>query len=90
MKFNTKKLPDSVTKPTSIGNVYSCRGGGSKNSPKLWVLIAILDGYGTLIGLNGAGEICSGQKYALHAINRWAVIGFCKEIPTMELTLELY
>lgn len=93
MKFKTEKLPDSIKRPAQIGNVYPCRGGCRGNSPKMWMLISIDDGYGVLLGLNGDGAIISGGKYAIHAmhaVQKWPVVGFCKGAAGLELTLELY
>lgn len=89
MKFNLSKLPSNCTQPIQVGNVYAVRGGRASSAPNYWILVAMHETMCVLLGINKQGEIVSGTKYYSYTIEKWPVVGFCKDVNTMEFHIEL-
>ena len=92
MKFNLTQVPEGVKQQIKVGNVYSARGGSKKNSPRMWVLIAVDPAHESvvLLGLDKDGQIVSGVKYYQYTVAKWPIIGECPDVVTMEFSVKMF
>lgn len=85
MKFNLGELPPGILSPVEVGNVYPAQG----NRPTVaWIVVGYRAGRVTLLGIDGEGQICSGQTYAEHAMADRPLIGRCQGVKDMALDVE--
>jgi hypothetical protein len=89
MKFNLSKMPAACKSPLKLGTVYAARGGRADSAPLFWVLVALPKDSAVLLGIDRDGEIISATKYGQHAIVRWPVVGYCKDVESMVLNMQM-
>jgi hypothetical protein len=75
MKIETGNIPECLDGAIKVGNVYRARGG---SPTKFWVVFAVRGSQISVLGLDGSGEIVTGQTYGKDAFES---SGSCQRTP---------
>lgn len=85
MRFDTTASPPALSDTVSVGNVYQAQGG---KPTQFWIVAAIRGNAVHLIGILANGVICSTTSYGTHTMLSRPVVGTCKALIDLDLSIE--
>ena len=85
MRFDTTASPPALSDEVLVGNVYPAKGG---QPTKFWIVAAVRGNSVHLIGILANGTVCSTTSYGTHTMLSRPVLGTCKALIDLDLTIE--